>query len=67
MGKKNFTSILGPLVEKPQGRPTLVPVTDKRPAQSALGRHLPAELRHALLDGGIHGGIDGGATQMRRR
>ena len=26
MGKKNFTSILGPLVEKPQGRPTLVPV-----------------------------------------
>ena len=32
MGKKNFTSILGPLVEKPQGRPTLVPDTDKRPA-----------------------------------
>ena len=37
MGKKNFTSILGPLMEKPQGRPTLVPVTDKRPALKKTG------------------------------
>ena len=37
MGKKNFTSILGSLVEKPQGRPTLVPVTDKRPALTNTG------------------------------
>lgn len=32
MGKKNFEVILGDLIVKPQGRPTLVPVTDKRPA-----------------------------------
>lgn len=37
MGKKNFTAILGSLVEKPQGRPTLVPVTDKRPARTNTG------------------------------
>ena len=37
MGKKNFATILGPLVEKPQGRPTLVPVTDKRPALTNTG------------------------------
>lgn len=32
MGKKNFKETLGELVIKPQGKPTLVPVTDKRPA-----------------------------------
>lgn len=32
MGKKNFQSILGELVIKPAGKPTLVPVSDKRPA-----------------------------------
>ena len=37
MGKKNFTAILGSLVETPQGRPTLVPVTDKRPALTNTG------------------------------
>ena len=37
MGKKNFTTILGSLVEKPQGRPTLVPVTDKRPTLTNTG------------------------------
>ena len=37
MGKKNFTTILGSLVEKPLGRPTLVPVTDKRPALTNTG------------------------------
>ena len=32
MGKKTFADVLGALVEKPKGRPTLVPASDKRPA-----------------------------------
>ena len=34
MGKKQFEQILGDLIVKPQGKPTLVPVTDKRPAMN---------------------------------
>ena len=37
MSKKEFNRILGPLVEKPQGRLTLVPITDKRPALTNTG------------------------------
>ena len=32
MGKKTFTEVLGDLVVKPAGKPTLVPESDKRPA-----------------------------------
>ena len=32
LGKKKFEELLGALIEKPQGKPTLVPESDKRPA-----------------------------------
>lgn len=32
LGKQKFSELLGGLIEKPQGKPTLVPETDKRPA-----------------------------------
>ena len=32
MGKQDFQTILGSLIVKPAGKPTLVPATDKRPA-----------------------------------
>lgn len=31
LGKKKFAELLASLVEKPQGKPALVPMTDKRP------------------------------------
>lgn len=34
MGKPMFNEVLGGLITKPLGKPTLVPVTDKRPAMS---------------------------------
>ena len=32
LGKPKFQEILGGLILKPQGKPTLVPLSDKRPA-----------------------------------
>ena len=32
LGKAKFDKLLGNLVEKPKGRPTLVPMSDRRPA-----------------------------------
>lgn len=37
LGKQQFDSLLGHLIEKPKGKPTLVPVTDKRPAITVTG------------------------------
>lgn len=34
LGKTKFEELLGGLIEKPQGKPTLVPVSDKRPAMN---------------------------------
>ena len=36
MGTKRFNEVIGPLIEKPHGRPTLVPETDKRPEIKAI-------------------------------
>ena len=37
MGKQTFKEVLGGLVIKPQGRPTLVPASDRRPAITTTG------------------------------
>lgn len=37
MGKKTFAEILGAFIVKPQGKPTLVPASDKRPAILTTG------------------------------
>lgn len=37
MGKKTFAEVLGGLVVKPVGRPTLVPASDRRPAITTTG------------------------------
>ena len=34
LGKSRFEELLAPYIEKPQGRPTLVPESDKRPAMN---------------------------------
>ena len=39
MGKKQFEQILGDLIVKPQGKPTLVPASDKRPSIHTGANH----------------------------
>ena len=34
LGKARFEELLGAYIEKPQGKPTLVPESDKRPAMN---------------------------------
>ena len=34
LGKARFEEVLAGLIEKPQGKPALVPISDKRPAMS---------------------------------
>ena len=34
LGKAKFSELLGDFIEKPQGKPTLVPMSDKRPAMN---------------------------------
>ena len=34
LGKVKFDEILGRFITKPQGKPTLVPMSDKRPAMN---------------------------------
>ena len=36
LGKKQFNDILGGLITKPQGKPKLVPNSDKRPAMTTI-------------------------------
>lgn len=36
LGRKKFSEVLGELVERPQGKPTLVPASDKRPELSGV-------------------------------
>ena len=36
LGKKQFNAILGDLITKPQGKPTLVLESDKRPAMTTI-------------------------------
>ena len=36
LGKTKFEELLSDLIEKQQGKPTLVPMSDKRPALSTL-------------------------------
>ena len=35
VGKKNFNTLLADLIEKPKGKPTIVPLSDKRSTYTA--------------------------------
>ena len=44
LGKKKFEELLGSLVVKPQGKPTLAPMSDKRPAMNTAAEDFGAAL-----------------------
>ena len=44
LGKKKFEELLGSFVVKPQGKPTLAPMSDKRPAMNAAAEDFGAAL-----------------------
>lgn len=44
LGKAKFAELLGGLVEKPQGKPTLVPESDKRPAMNTANLDFMEEI-----------------------
>lgn len=46
LGKAKFSELLGGLVEKPQGKPTLVPETDKRPALNTANLDFMEEINN---------------------
>ena len=46
LGKKTFEEVLGGMVTKPQGKPTLVPMTDKRPAMNTAVNDFKEEKHH---------------------
>ncbi len=44
LGKTRFEELLAPYIEKPQGKPTLVPESDKRPAMNTAKNDFTEEL-----------------------
>ena len=44
LGKTKFNELLGDFIEKPQGKPTLVPESDKRPAINTAKNDFMEEL-----------------------
>ena len=44
LGKSRFEELLAPYIEKPQGKPTLVPDSDKRPAMNTAKNDFMEEL-----------------------
>jgi hypothetical protein len=46
LGRKQFSDLLGDLVIKPQGKPTLVPESDKRPEMTNIFDDFKEETIH---------------------
>ena len=46
LGKEKFEELLGGLIQKPQGKPTLVPMSDKRPAMHTAVNDFKEEIHH---------------------